>query len=107
MHKGSKILNFYALDLLIINHVLPIITDILKLDKRIVPLDRNLHCGKNVINELSNIKIDEDYSDVSKYKELVSKVNYVWNLKALGRASFFNRLYMEEWGEGGMRTVFL
>ncbi|HWY98135.1 MAG TPA: hypothetical protein VNY36_03520 [Bacteroidia bacterium] len=107
LHKGGKILNFYALDFLVINHVLPIITDILKLDKRMVPLDRNLYCGKNVLKELCTIKVEEEYNDVNKYKELITRTDYIWHLKALGRASFFNSLYMEEWGEGPLRNAFL
>lgn len=100
LHRGQRLLKDFALDLFWINHVIPVISEILsREDKRLVFLDRNTHCGINVLQELSSLKIDHNYSDISKVNEFVRQLNYICHLKELGRASFMNKKFMGEFGD--------
>ncbi len=106
LHRGKGILKDFALDLLWINHIIPLINDILKLEERIPFLDKNTFCNLNVLNELNSLKLDHDYKDTSKKDIFIKDLNRICHLKELGRASFKNNLFMGEWGNERIKENF-
>lgn len=106
LHRGKGILKDFALDLLWINHIIPLIIDILKLEERIPFLDKNTFCNLNVLNELNSLKLDHDYKDISKIDAITKHLNQICHLKELGRASFKNNLFMGEWGNERIKENF-
>ncbi|KAB2859591.1 MAG: hypothetical protein F9K09_01345 [Flavobacteriales bacterium] len=106
LHRGKGILKDFALDLLWINHIIPLIIDILKLEERIPFLDKNTFCNLNVLKELNSINLDHDYKDISKKDIFIRDLNRICHLKELGRASFKNKLFMGEWGDERVKENF-
>lgn len=103
LHRGQGLLKDFALDLFWINHVIPVVSAILSIeDQRLVFLDRNTHCGINVLQELNSLNLDHNYSDLTKKDEFIRQLNYICHLKELGRASLANKKFMREFGDEGM-----
>jgi hypothetical protein len=99
LHNGKGIPKDFALDLLWVNHIIPLISDILSIEERIIFLDRNTHCRLNVLKELEAIELDSNYQDINKKDDFIKTLNYICHLKELGRASFHNKYFMGEWGD--------
>jgi hypothetical protein len=59
IHSGKHHLNKYTYEWFFVNRLLPLIRLYLNTQTRTTYLERNLHCGKNVINELSKETLPE------------------------------------------------
>ena len=92
IHLGDKILATYAYELLMANYVLPVINEVLIVEKNVPYIKRLTHCDVDVIDELTNIKLQENHlKNLKKTNTLLRKINHY---KELGRASFKNPLRM-------------
>jgi hypothetical protein len=96
IHSGQHILNRFFYELLFVNRLLPLICKLLRLDKPVPFLERNLACGINILNKIIEEPLIEDYRDLSKYDDLTKNLNRINHLKELGRASYNNPIHMLE-----------
>lgn len=103
MHSGRKVLFHYAYEVLFVNHLFPIIKEVILRGENIVTMNRNLYCELNIIDELIKIKLPYDYLRVEINEEIKQTLNRVNHLKELGRASFNNPLFMGEWGNEDLK----
>jgi hypothetical protein len=56
-------------------------------------VERNIHCGVNILNELCEIKLNTEYNS-ENFDSLTKKLRHINHLKELGRASYHNILHM-------------
>jgi len=95
LHKGNGLLKDFALDVLWVNHVIPILIKILEIEETPdVYIDRKTHCGIQVITELNKLTIDQNYNVKSKIDELNTVINHICHLKELGRASHNSNIHI-------------
>lgn len=97
VHGAEKVLNAYSFELLFSNYIIPLVNQILSWqEKRMTPMDRNVACGLNVLQEIQKIYLPTaDFNDVLIDK-ILNDLKWINHLKELGRASFQNPLYMYE-----------
>jgi len=96
IHSGKQMLNRYTYEFFFVNQLMPLIREYLNVNPPSPYLERELHCKKNVINEISNEKLPENYNDPNNYKDLCKSLKRINHFKELGRASFHNPINMLE-----------
>lgn len=96
VHSGRKFLNRYVYELFFVNDVLPLIRKYIDSQPRTPLLERNIFCKKNVIDEISSMKLPENYKPLHNYQNLKKQLRRINHFKELGRASFKNPLHTME-----------
>lgn len=96
IHSGKQMLNRYVYECFFVNQLLPLIREYINTQIPSLYLERNLYCKKNVINEISKLKLPEKFDDLVGYDELCKNLRRINHFKELGRASFFNPIHMME-----------
>lgn len=96
IHSGKEILNRYFYDCFFVNELLPLTRKYINTQKSATLIERNLACGKNVIDEICTESLPVKYKDISKYNELEKALRRINHFKELGRASFHNPIHMFE-----------
>ena len=92
MHNGNTFPNFYLLDYLISQKIIPLVDKVIKADKDLLkdylPLYFKTFTGIRIIDEIIKIEIDfKDFQNELKKNELVNKLLKLAHLKELGRAA--------------------
>jgi hypothetical protein len=98
VHSGQKILYHYSYELLFVNYFLPLARNFVAVDENSVPLNRNLNCKLNVLDELCRHPLPENYLTPKSYDQIKESLKRINQFKELGRASMSNPLFMGEWG---------
>jgi len=80
-HSGEAVLLEYAFELLFVNYVLPIAREVIASEGEVIPMNRNLYCGLNVINELCEVKLPFDWLNPATYEEVQKQLRWVNHLK--------------------------
>lgn len=91
LHKADIILPAIPYDYFITQHVLPIINQFIQIEPDFIldEINKPIHCGVNVFNEILKIKINiDDLKKDDHNKELDHNLSYLAHLKELGRASY-------------------
>lgn len=97
VHDANIVLTAYSFDYFYSTRLIPLFNEILKLqERRITPMDRNLACELNVLQEISKTKLSLKYKDKNELDKIVESLNRLNHLKELGRASLENPLFMGE-----------
>jgi len=99
IHEGKTMLNRYIYELFFVNRLLPLIREFLNIQEqndRMPLVERNLYCGKNVIDEIIKKPLLEKYDEISNYESIVINIKRINHFKELGRASYSNPLHMFE-----------
>lgn len=96
IHSGQHILNRFFYELLFVNKLLPLIGGLLRLEKPMPFLERNLACGFNVIDKIIEEPIIENFRNLSKYDKITKNLKRINHFKELGRASYNNPIHMLE-----------
>ncbi len=96
IHSGQHLLNRFFYEVLFVNKLLPLICGLLRLEKPMPYLERNLACGLIVLDKIIEEPIIENFQDLSKYEELTKNLNRINHFKELGRASYNNPIHMLE-----------
>jgi hypothetical protein len=98
VHSGKRVLTHYAYEVLFVSRVFPIVREVIKIEQNTTSMNRGLFCGINVIDEITKIKLPEEFSNPSTYDKNKKSLRHLTHLKELGRASLINSLYMGDWG---------
>jgi hypothetical protein len=98
VHSGQKVLFHYSYEVLFVNYFLPVVRCFIAVEENTIALNRNLHCGLNVLEELCRFRLPEAYLTPFGYEERKEQLHRVNHFKELGRASLKNPLFMGEFG---------
>jgi hypothetical protein len=104
VHSGQKILYHYSYEVLFINHFLPIVKNFVRAESNTTPINRNLHCRLNILDELCRFPLPESYLAPAVYDQLKELLHRINHFKELGRASLLNPLFMGEWGNDNLKA---
>jgi hypothetical protein len=104
IHSADKILPMYVYEYFMVNKVIPLIRDVLNLDREI--LNRNNFSNLSTIEELSKITLPPVEELPLNLEVIQNTLNRIFHLKELGRATAKNPLIMDKYvGESNYTFV--
>lgn len=96
IHKADRVISKYSWELLFVNYIIPFINTWLDTQDNMVMLKRRLHRGINILDSLSDIKLNVNYHSGLNYNTIQKNLRHINHLKELGRASYNNPIHMYE-----------
>jgi hypothetical protein len=97
MHNGATLPNLFAFEYLVSQRIIPIINQILKVEKKYfgthTPLYLETRTGIKILDEILNVKFEfEDFANNNKSKSLAISLLKIGHIKEIGRTVYHQHI---------------